>query len=91
MAIGVYFAPVSMTTDLYDKCVRMLEERGAGKPPGRLYHACFGEKTKLAVFDVWDSQQSFDRFGQTLMPILKELGIDTGAPQITPIHNVIQG
>jgi hypothetical protein len=91
MAIGIYFAPVSMTTDLYDQCVRMLEERGAGKPPGRLYHACFGDKSKLAVFDVWDSQESFDRFGQTLMPILKELGIDSAAPQVMPIHNVIQG
>jgi VWFA-related protein len=69
MAIGIYFAPVSMTSDLYDRCVRRLEERGAGKPPGRLYHARFGEKNK------------FDRFGRTLMPILKELGIDAGAPQ----------
>ena len=91
MAIGIYFAPTSMTTDLYDRCVRTLEERGAGKPPGRLYHACFGEKNKLAVFDVWDSQQSFDRFGQTLMPILKEIGLDPGEPQVMPIHNIIKG
>ena len=91
MAIGIYFAPVAMTTEKYDECVRKLEEQGAGKPPGRLYHACFGEAGKLAVFDVWDSQQSFDRFGQTLMPILKELGLDTAPPQVMAVHNVIQG
>jgi hypothetical protein len=90
MALGIYFSPTAMTTELYDKCVRTLEERGAGKPAGRLYHACFGEPGKLAVFDVWDSQQSFDRFGETLTPVLKELGID-GAPHIMPVHNIIKG
>ena len=29
---------------------------------------------KIAVFDVWDSQEAFDAFGATLMPILTELG-----------------
>jgi hypothetical protein len=91
MAIGIYFAPTTMTTALYDDCVRKLEAQGAGKPSGRLYHACFGAPDKLAVFDVWDSQQSFDRFGQTLMPILKELGLDTAAPQVMPVHNIIKG
>jgi hypothetical protein len=43
------------------------------------------------VFDVWDSQESFDRFGQTLMPILEELGVDVGKPEVMPIHNVITG
>ena len=44
----------------------------------------------IHVFDVWDSQESFDRFGQTLMPVLQELGID-GAPHVMPVHNIIQG
>ena len=91
MALGVYFAPTSMTTQQYDNCVRMLEERGAGKPAGRQYHACFGDPAQLAVFDVWDSQQSFDKFGETLMPILKELGIDPTPPHVMPIHNIMRG
>ena len=91
MALGLYFSPTSMSAQQYDTCIRKLEAAGAGKPPGRLYHACFGAADKLAVFDVWDSQPSFDRFGQTLMPILKELGVDPGQPQVMPIHNVIKG
>ena len=75
----------------YDTCMRKLEATGAGKPLGRMYHACFGTDDKLAVFDIWDSQQSFDRFGQTLMPILKEIGVDPGQPQVMPIHNVVKG
>jgi hypothetical protein len=42
------------------------------------------------VYDVWDSVESFDAFGQTLMPILEELGLKVGQPDVMPIHNVIQ-
>ena len=91
MSLGFYFSPTSMSAQQYDTCIRKLEAAGAGKPAGRLYHACFGPADKLAVFDVWDSQQSFDRFGQTLIPILKEIGVDPGQPQVMPIHNVIKG
>jgi hypothetical protein len=91
MALGFYFSPNSMNAQQYDTCIRKLEAAGAGKPAGRSYHACFGTADKLAVFDVWDSQESFDRFGQTLMPIMKEIGVDPGQPQVMPIHNVIKG
>ena len=90
MPLGFYFSPKSMSATQYDACIKKLEAAGAGKPAGRLYHACFGPADKLAVFDVWDSQQSFDRFGETLMPVLQELGID-GAPHVMPIHNIIEG
>jgi hypothetical protein len=91
MAIGVYVSPKSMNAQQYDTCIRKLEAAGAGKPAGRSYHSCFGSGDKLAVFDVWDSQQSFDRFGETLLPILKEIGVDIGQPQVMPVHNVIEG
>ena len=41
------------------------------------------------VFDVWDSQDSFERFGQTLLPILAALGVDPGPPSMMAIHNII--
>jgi hypothetical protein len=41
--------------------------------------------------DVWDLQESFDAFGQTLMPILAEIGIDPGQPQVSEIHNIVPG
>ena len=80
-----------MTAQQYDETIKRLAAAGAGAPAGRLYHACFGEGGKLAVFDVWDSQASFDAFGQVLMPILNAIGIDPGQPDIVPIHNTIQG
>jgi hypothetical protein len=45
----------------------------------------------IQVFDVWDSEESFQAFGATLVPILTELGVDPGQPQVSTVHNVIQG
>jgi hypothetical protein len=89
MALGIYFAPAAMTTDKYDECIKRLRKAGAGHPSGRLYHACFGTSDKLSVFDVWTTQAAFDKFGQTLMPILQEIGVDPGQPAVMEVHNVI--
>jgi hypothetical protein len=66
MAIGIYFAPSAMTSDKYDQCIKALRKAGAGHPLGRLYHASFGPKDDLMVFDVWTSQAAFEKFGRTL-------------------------
>jgi hypothetical protein len=89
MAIGIYFNPESMNATQYDEAIKRLEAAGAGKPQGRLYHACFGSGDKLQVFDVWESQATFDKFGETLMPIMKEIGLDPGQPMVEPVHNTI--
>src|SRR5450631_1979463 len=89
MAIGVYFSPAAMSAAQYDECIKLLKKAGAGHPVGRSYHAAFGSKDKLMVFDVWTSQAAFDKFGKTLMPILQQLGIDTGQPSVMPVHKVI--
>ena len=89
MAIGIYFSPAAMSATKYDECIRLLRRAGAGNPAGRSYHASFGPNDKLMVFDVWSSQAAFDKFGKTLMPILQELGIDSGQPTVMPVHKVI--
>ena len=91
MAIGIYFSPASMTAAQYDDVIKRLEAAGASKPAGRLYHACFGSGDKLQVFDIWVSQQAFDKFGETLMPILAEIGLDPGQPMVEPVHNLVPG
>jgi hypothetical protein len=89
MAIGIYFSPPAMTAEKYNECIKLLKKAGAGHPTGRSYHASFGPNDKLMVFDVWTSQAAFDKFGKTLMPILQQLGVDSGEPTIMPMHNVI--
>ena len=89
MAIAVYFHPESMGASQYDEIINKLDAAGAGKPAGRVHHSCFGPAEKLMVYDVWDSQESFDAFGQILMPILGEVGVDPGTPDIMPVHNLV--
>ena len=89
MAIGIYFSPAALSAAKYEECIKLLKKVGAGNPAGRSYHAAFGPKDKLMVFDVWTSQAAFDKFGKTLMPILQQLGIDTGPPAVMPVHKVI--
>jgi len=91
MAISVYINPVSATAAQYDEIIRRLDAAGAGKPAGRLYHACFGSGDKLQVFDIWESQQAFEKFGETMIPIVREVGVDLGQPMVEPVHNLIQG
>ena len=91
MALGIYFRPVSMTTQKYDEVMRQLEAAGQGAPRGRLYHSCFGDTNNLAVYDVWDTQENFDAFGQVLMPILAGVGVDPGQPTVAPVHNIVVG
>lgn len=91
MAIAVRFTPKSMNAASYDECIKRLEQAGEGAPKGRLYHVCYGSADELGVVDVWESPETFEEFGKTLMPILQELGIDAGEPEISEIHNVIVG
>ena len=89
MAIGMYFSPNPLSAQKYDEVIGLLGKAGAGNPAGRSYHAAFGPKDQLKVFEVWESQAAFEEFGKTLMPILQQLGIDPGVPSVMPIHNVI--
>ena len=91
MALGFYFTPSTFTSAVYDDTIKRLEAAGAAAPPGRLYHVAMESDGLIQVFDVWDSQESFDAFGATLLPIMAELGADPGKPMVAPVHNIIQG
>ena len=91
MAIGIYFGDGNFPADKYDEAITRLEAAGASAPQGRSYHVALEADGKIDVFDVWESQEAFDAFGATLMPILTELGVDPGAPAVMAVHNVIVG
>jgi hypothetical protein len=90
MAIGIYFGHTGLDIDKYTECMKRLKKAGAAHPTGRSYHSAFGPADQLMVFDVWTSQAAFDKFGKTLMPILKELGAEPAPPHIMQIHNVVK-
>ncbi len=89
MALGIYFVHEGFTPEKYDSAIKQLEAAGAGKPKGRTYHFALESNGEIQVFDVWESQEDFDAFGPTLMPILTELGVALKAPMVATVHNVI--
>ena len=86
MAFTVTFAPESMNAAQFDEITRHLSEAGLAAPEGRLYHVCYGTGDKLRVMDIWESKDTFGRFGQVLLPIIAQVGIDVGQPAMAPIH-----
>lgn len=91
MSIAMAFTPVLMTAAQYHDIIRRLEAAGAGSPKGRTYHVAYESGGRLHVFDVWDSQEDFDAFGKTLLPILREVGVDHGQPELGAVQNIILG
>jgi hypothetical protein len=91
MALGFYFTPSGFTPDLYDEAIKRLEAAGAGAPEGRSNHFALETNGEIQVFDVWESQEAFEAFGATLVPIMAELGADPGQPTVSRVHNVIDG
>jgi hypothetical protein len=91
MSILIRFAPESQTsTEQYDETIRRLEEAGDFPPDGMEYHVCFLVDGNVRVSEIWDSREQLDAFGQRLMPLLAEAGIDPGEPEILDIHNIIR-
>jgi hypothetical protein len=80
-----------MTLEKYHETVKRLEDAGAGSPAGRLYHVCFGDENSVRVSDIWDSMESFEKFGETLRPILEDLGVTPDAPEALNVFNIIEG
>ena len=90
MSVVIRFAPASMTAQQYDEAVRRLDEVGDWPPDGLDYHVCFGTDGSLRVSEIWDSQDQLNAFGERLMPVLSEVGIDPGEPEVLEIHNIVK-
>jgi hypothetical protein len=85
------FTPTShATTEQYDETIRRLEKSGDWLPEGLEYHVAFKSDGKLRVSEIWDSREQFDAFGERLMPVLEDVGIEPGRPELLEIHNIIK-
>src|SRR4051794_12965843 len=55
---------------------------------GLLVHIAGQSENGFRVVDVWESEDACRRFGEQLMPILKELGIEE-EPELYPTHTFV--
>ena len=91
MSIVVRFAPNGTSSEQYDQVLRRLEESDNWPPDGLDYHVAFGPADDLRVSEIWDSQEQFEAFGQRLMPLLADAGIQlAGAPEVFEVYNTIK-
>ena len=92
MSIVARFNPTNLTAANYAQANRRLEEAGLWpNPDGLEYHFCFGPEDNLRVSEIWDSRAQMDAFGQRLMPILADVGIEfSGQPEIFEMHNAVK-
>ena len=90
MSLVIRFSPPSLTAQEYDDVVRRLTEAGVFPADGLDYELCFGSEGKLKVSQVWDSREQLDAFAERLRPILAEVGINPGEPEVLEVHNIIK-
>ena len=92
MSFVVRFHPTNLTKEKYDDAIRRHEEAGIELPPdGMDYHVCFGTDGDLRVSEIWESREQFDAYGERLMPLLADAGIEfSGEPEFFEAHNIIR-
>jgi hypothetical protein len=91
MSIVVRFTPANVTREKYDESLRRLKEAGEWPPDGMDFHVLFGSEGDLRVSEIWDSREQLQSFGERLMPILADIGIEfSGDPDIFEAHNIVR-
>jgi hypothetical protein len=86
-----FTAAPDVTTEQYDETLRRLEKSGDWLPDGLEYHVAFRSNGNFRVSEIWDSRKQLDVFGERLMPVLKDVGIElSGEPEVLEIHNIIK-
>ncbi len=90
MSLLIRFSPPSLTAEQYDEAVRRFYAAGILPAEGLEYEICFGSQGQLKVSQVWDSREQMDAFGRRIMPILAEMGINPGEPEVVEVHNIIK-
>jgi hypothetical protein len=93
--IVAVFQPPNFTQEQYEESVvkvtggKSRVESPADWPvEGLLAHIAGQGESGFRVVDVWESEEALNRFGETLMPILAEMGIE-GQPDIYPAHSLV--
>jgi hypothetical protein len=92
--VAVFEAP-SLTQERYEESARRLTGgRSRLSSPadwpveGLLVHIAGQGESGFRVVDVWESEDAFRRFGETLIPLLREIGVE-GQPEIYPAHTFV--
>ena len=94
MPIVAVFEVPGLTQQNYEETVRRIAGKNRMSSPsdwpveGLLAHVAGQGAKGFRVVDVWTSEEAFRRFGEKLITVLRELGIE-GQPEVYPSHTVV--
>lgn len=95
MAVVLVHQGPGLTQESYEEVVRRLTggrsrlESPADWPvEGLLVHAAGEADGGFRVVDVWESEEAVRRFGETLVPLLREAGVEAD-PEMYPAHTFV--
>jgi hypothetical protein len=83
-----------LTQEHYEESVRKLTGKSRVESPadwpveGLLAHIAGQGEHSFRVVDVRESEEAFARFGEHLLPILQEIGVE-GEPEVYPAHTYV--
>lgn len=96
MPIVVNFQSPSLTREIYELSIQGLTNGDITQltsvdqwpAKGLLAHIAGETSTGFRVVDVWESEEAFRQFGESLVPILQKLGVDA-QPEVYPALKVV--
>jgi hypothetical protein len=92
MAIMAIAEIPGATREMYDA---INERIGIGgdedAPPGLISHVGAVDEKGVTIVDVWESEQAFHSFLESIAGEMQETGIPPFEPRILPVHNMLEG
>ena len=94
MSVVLVHEGAGLTKQSYEEIVRRITGgKGLSSPAdwpveGLLVHAAGEGPSGFRVVDVWESEEAAKRFGETLGPILGEVGVEA-EPELYPAHTFV--
>jgi hypothetical protein len=78
------------TIEQYEKVNEALHIAGDDDAPdGLIIHMAADVPEGFLVIDLWESEEKLNAFAEQLMPVLHEVGMAGGTPEIMQVHNTI--
>ncbi len=98
MPVVAIFQSPTLTQDQYEQSVQRLtngqknhmDAPGDWPVEGLVAHIAGQGPNGFRVIDVWESEEAFGRFGETIVPILEDLGVDV-QPEVYPTVAFVAG